>query len=293
MPTKIEKDALSGRETTGHEWDGIRELDTPLPRWWVYTFGASILFAIVYGILYPSVPWVHSYFHGLLGYSQRDAFARSAAEMSTHQEGLRRRMAAATVEEIRKDPNLFAFAQVGGRAAFADNCVPCHRAGGVGAKGFPNLADDDWLWGGRLKDIQQTVTHGIRNADPDSRQSAMPRFGADGILTAAQIGDVADYVLSLSHRGVGSVEAVARGKRVFAENCAACHGETGTGNREIGAPNLADEIWLYGGDRNSIVQTITYARNSSMPAWGARLDPVTIKMLTIYVHSLGGGEAGE
>lgn len=290
MPTKIEKDAITGRETTGHEWDGIRELNTPLPKWWLYVFFATIAFAIGYSVLYPSVPGLHGYFKGVLGFSQRAALEASLAQRAAEQAGMRQRIAAASLDQIRNDPQLSDFAVVGGRAAFADNCVPCHRAGGAGGKGFPNLADDDWLWGGQLATIQQTIEHGIRNADPDSRQSMMPRFGADGILKPAQIGDVADFVISLSRKTDVPAATLERGRAIFAENCATCHGPEGKGNREVGAPNLADQIWLYGGDKASIVETITNARNGSMPAWGARLDPTTIKMLTIYVHSLGGGE---
>jgi cytochrome c oxidase cbb3-type subunit 3 len=290
MPTKIEKDAITGTETTGHVWDGIRELNTPLPRWWLYTFAATIAFAAVYAVLYPSLPWVNAHTSGILGYTNRNALEKSLAEAQQAQAAMRERIATTEVEAIQKDPELFAFAQVGGRAAFADNCVPCHRSGGVGAKGFPNLTDDDWLWGGKIADIHQTITHGVRNADPESRQSQMPRFGADNMLNAAQISDAADYVMSLSRTSKAPLDAIARGQKVYAENCAACHGEDGTGNRDMGAPSLADAIWLYGGDKASIVQTITYARNSSMPAWGERLDPATIKMLAVYVHSLGGGE---
>lgn len=290
MQTKIEKDALSGFETTGHEWDGLRELNTPLPSWWLYTFYACILFAIVYMVLFPSVPWFTGYFHGVLGYSQRTALTHDMAAVGEHEKALRQRLAAELVEEIRKDPELFPFAQVGGRAAFSDNCVPCHRTGGAGAFGYPNLADDKWLWGGKLADIQQTITHGIRADDPDTRQSAMPRFGVDHLLTPDQIGDVADFVMSLSQTAHASPDAIERGAKIFADNCTPCHGETGTGNQEIGAPNLTDRIWLYAGDKKTIVHTVTFARNSTMPAWGGRLDPVTIKMLTIYVHSLGGGQ---
>jgi cytochrome c oxidase cbb3-type subunit 3 len=291
MSTNVEKDAVTGRETTGHEWDGIRELNTPLPRWWLYTFYACIAFAVVYAVLYPSVPWVHSHWKGTLGYTQRAALEESLTEATKAQSGMLDRIRDAPLETIRNDQTLLAFAQVGGRAAFNENCAPCHRVGGAGAKGYPNLADDDWLWGGSLAQIQQTITHGVRNADPDSRQMQMPRFGLDGMLNAAQIGDVADFVLSLSHKdGAASPEAIARGGKVFADNCATCHGPEGHGNPEMGAKNLTDGIWLYGGDKATIVETVTKARNSSMPAWGARLDPTTIKMLTIYVHTLGGGQ---
>lgn len=290
MPTKSEKDALTGRETTGHEWDGIRELNTPLPRWWLYTFAATILFAIVYMILFPSVPWISGYYHGLLGFSQRVTLAENMEIANQRERMMRQRVAAASLIEIDQDPELYAFAQQGGRAAFNDNCVPCHRAGGMGAVGYPNLADDDWLWGGTLDAIRQTITHGIRADDPQTRQSAMPRFGVDHMLNDQQISDVADFVISLSRQEKVAPEALTRGAKIFADNCAICHGAKGTGNQSVGAPNLADQIWLYGGDKTSIVHTITYARNSTMPAWGARLSPVTIKMLTIYVHGLGGGQ---
>jgi len=289
MPTKREKDETTGRETTGHEWDGIRELDTPLPRWWLYTFYASIAFAVVYCFFYPAIPFIHSHTVGLLGYTNRGAVVASISEGTAAQAKYLDRIRTASIEDIRRDADLQSFAEIGGRAAFNENCVPCHRSGGAGAKGYPNLADDDWLWGGKLADIQQTITHGVRNADPDSRQSQMPRFGADGILNKDQISDVADFVLSLSKQPAPA-DAVARGAKIFADNCAVCHGDNGTGKQEVGAKNLANGIWLYGGDKNTLVDTITYARNSSMPSWGQRLNPTTIKMLAIYVHSLGGGQ---
>jgi cytochrome c oxidase cbb3-type subunit III len=289
MPTKIEKDSVTGTETTGHEWDGVRELNTPLPKWWIYTFYVCIAFAGVYMVLYPAVPWVNAHTGGILGYTQRDTVAMNLADAAARQGVFREQIAKASLEEIRKDPQLFNFATTGGRAVFNENCVPCHRAGGAGAKGFPNLADDDWLWGGSLAEISQTITHGVRNSEADSRQSQMPRFGADGILTPAQISDVADFVMTLSG-GKAPAEAATRGGKLFADNCAACHGERGEGNREIGAKTLNNRIWLYGGDKATLVETITNARNSQMPAWGERFDATTIKMLTLYVHSLGGGE---
>lgn len=287
MTDAPDRDPVTGRATTGHEWDGIRELDTPLPKWWVYIFVATILFAIGYCVLYPAIPSLRGHSEGALGYTTRAALSRDLAAAAAAQAAMRERIAAASLAEIRRDPDLFGFAQTGGKAAFGENCAACHRAGGAGAKGFPNLADDDWLWGGTLADIHQTITHGVRNADPESRQSAMPRFGLDGILTPAQIGAVADYVLSLSS---GAAAAAGEGAKIFADNCAVCHGEKGQGNRELGAPRLNDKIWLYGGDKATILDVITRARNSSMPAWGERLDPVTIKMLAVYVHALGGGE---
>ena len=289
MPTKGEKDILTGRETTGHEWDGLRELNTPLPRWWLNVFYATILFAIVYCVLFPAVPWITGHTRGLLGNTQRGQLALDLAEQAKGQSEILARIGAADLAAIRTDPDLFAYAVAGGKAAFADNCVPCHRAGGAGAPGYPMLAGDRWLWGGTLDAIHQTISHGVRNDDPDSRQSQMPRFGLDGMLTPAQIGDVADYVRSLSSNS-GPAEAGSRGAAIFKENCAVCHGENGKGNHEVGAPDLTAKISLYGSDRATVVDVVTRARAGSMPSWSRRLDPITIKMLTIYVHSLGGGQ---
>ncbi len=285
MPTKIEKDALSGQDTTGHEWDGVKELNTPLPTWWVYTFYATIVFAVVYCILYPSWPWINSHTQGLLGQTNRADLTRELDAQAKERGAFVARIRSASLEEIAKDPALLAFAMAGGRSAFQTNCMQCHGAGGAGSSGFPNLVDDDWLWGGTIEQLYATIQHGIRNTDDQSRQSMMPRFGVDGLLTGAQVAAVTDYVMSLSGRG----QATAEGAKIWQEQCAACHQPDGKGNQELGAPNLTDGIWLYGGDRNSIHRTIFYARNGSMPAWSGRLDDATIKMLAIYVHSLGGG----
>jgi cytochrome c oxidase cbb3-type subunit 3 len=289
MPTKIEKDAISGTDTTGHEWDGIKELDTPLPKWWVQTFYACILFAIVYSVLFPSWPGITGYFHGLLGYSTRANIERELAVEKAQKAPMVDKIKATALGDIEKNPDLLNFALGGGKAIFADNCAPCHGPGGGGSKGFPNLADDDWLWGGKIDQIYQTISFGIRNANDKSRQSAMPRFGADGILKAEQIDDAAEFVLSLTSKSTDA-KAVERGAKIFADNCAACHGDKGQGNEDLGAKQLNNGIWLYGGDKATIVTTITYARNSSMPAWSERFDEPTLKMLAVYVHSLGGGK---
>lgn len=289
MPTKDQKDIYGETQRTEHEWDGITEFDNPLPKWWLYVFYATIVFAFGYCILYPSIPLIWTHTSGVLGYSNRNQVQQGEDEAAAQQAPYRKRLAALSVAEIRKDPELLAFAETGGRAIFSENCAPCHRAGGAGAKGYPNLADDDWLWGGTIDAIAQTITHGIRNADPDSRQTNMPRFGTDGILKRDQISDVADYVLSLAGRTVPP-DAVARGRKVYAENCVTCHDDKGTGKQDVGSKNLTDNIWLYGGDRTTIIETITDARNGSMPAWNQRFDSTTIKMLALYVYSLGGGK---
>ncbi|BBK35026.1 Cbb3-type cytochrome c oxidase subunit FixP [Allostella sp. ATCC 35155] len=285
MPTKIEKDAVTGTMTTGHEWDGIRELNTPLPKWWLWVFYATIVWSIGYYVLYPTLPGLN----GILGWSQRAELADGMAAERERIRPMLDRIRATPVTEIRNQPDLAAFAVAGGRAAFADNCAPCHGAGGAGAKGgFPSLADDEWIWGGDPDAIQRTVAFGIRSAHPETRQSQMPRFGTDGLLTPAQISDTAEFVLSLSGRAAVPV-AVERGRAIYAEQCAACHGAEGRGMAELGAPSLADQIWLYGGDKAAIEHSIQVARGGVMPAWTDRLDEATIRMLTLYVHQLGGG----
>ncbi|PHK94644.1 cytochrome-c oxidase, cbb3-type subunit III [Pseudoroseomonas rhizosphaerae] len=290
MPTKIEKDAVSGRDTTGHEWDGIKELNTPLPRWWLYTFYATIVFALVWVVLYPALPIRGA--TGLTGWTARGAIVGEMAERANQQAPMLDALRAATPQQILADANLRGFALAGGRMAFANNCAGCHGAGGQGAPGgFPSLADDDWVWGGKLEEIRHTIRHGIRNTEDEAaRATMMPRFLADGLLKPAQVNDVAEHVLSLSGRAADQA-AAARGAAVFAENCASCHGEAGRGNREMGAPDLGDQVWLYGGDKAAVVHSIAYSRAGVMPSWNTRLDPAVVNMLTVYVHALGGGEA--
>lgn len=289
MPTKIEKDAVTGKMTTGHEWDGIKELNTPLPKWWLYVLYATIVWSILWAILYPSFPGFSGHFRGTLGWSMRSEITEQMAAARAEQAPFLDRIRAASLEQVRNDPELLSYAMAGGRVAFADNCAGCHGAGGQGARGgFPALVDDDWIWGGSLEAIQQTIVHGIRNTqDPDARLSQMPAYA--GVLTRPQINDVAEHVLSLSGRSTDAA-AAGRGAAVFAENCVACHGEKGEGVRDVGGPALNDAIWLYGATKAEIAAQITNPRMGVMPAWGGRLDEATIRMLTVYVHTLGGGE---
>jgi cytochrome c oxidase cbb3-type subunit 3 len=276
-------------ETTGHEWDGVQELNKPLPKWWLYVFYATIVWSIGYWLFMPSWPLFSSYTKGLLGYSQRANVAGQLEAARAAKAEYRAKIAASDLAAINADPELLRFALAGGEAAFGDNCAPCHGRGAQGAFGYPNLRDDSWLWSGSLDGIQQTIMHGIRADDPKTRTGAMPAFGKTGLLPAAQIDDVAEYVLSLS----GSAQdrqAAERGAAIFAKNCVACHGPQAKGNHELGAPDLADELWLYNGDKATIVATIHGGRGGMMPTWVNRLDPETIKELSIYVHALGGGE---
>ncbi|KRA84485.1 cytochrome-c oxidase, cbb3-type subunit III [Altererythrobacter sp. Root672] len=278
-------DEATGTETVGHEWDGIEELDTPMPRWWLWTFFATVVFAVGYAIAYPAWPLVEKGTEGVLGWTSRGEFAREMQHERDGRAALMAQLTATPIERLADDPELMRAAVAGGRAAFKVNCVQCHGSGAAGSAGYPNLNDDDWLWGGDLKTIEYTLLHGIRQPGEDTtRTSLMPAFG--GALSSEQIGQVADHVLSFS----GKAKDNAAGAQLFADNCAACHGPAGTGNRELGAPNLADAIWLYGGTSESIAQQIRQPRHGVMPAWQHRLDPVTIRMLAAYVHSLGGGE---
>jgi len=290
MANKSRIDEATQTETVGHEWDGIEELNTPLPRWWLWTFYACIVFAIGYVVVYPAIPMGQKATEGTLGWTSR---GQLKAEMTAAEAGRARTLeliAATPIESLAGNPQLLSAARAGGAAAFKVNCVQCHGSGAAGSSGYPNLNDDDWLWGGDLASIHQTLLHGIRQpGDDQTRTSMMPAFGKDGILTPAQVDDAASFVLSLSGKEKPS-PASQRGKATFEVNCAACHGIDGKGGRPFGAPNLADAIGLYGTARADVVKQITAPRHGVMPAWGGRLDPVTIKMLAVYVHSLGGGE---
>ena len=282
-------DQPTGTETVGHEWDGIEELDTPMPRWWLWTFYASIVFALGYVALYPAWPMIHRGSEGALGWTSRADLAREMSEQKAEMAPMLNAIAGVPIEHLADNQARMQAAVAGGRAAFKVNCVQCHGSGAAGSQtlGYPNLNDDDWLWGGDLATIQTTITHGARDpSDGQTRQSQMPAFGRDGILTAEQIGEVADHVLSLS----GKAQDNAAGAQLFEQNCAVCHGPAGKGTRAVGAPNLSDAIWLYGGTRQDVIAQVTNPRMGTMPAWGRRLDAVTIKMLAAYVHSLGGGE---
>jgi cytochrome c oxidase cbb3-type subunit 3 len=287
---KQEIDVVTGTATTGHEWDGIKELNTPLPRWWVWVFYATIIWSVAYWIVYPAWPLVSSYTKGLFGYSSRANVAAEIAALHNLRGEKAVALANASLDEIEKNPALLAFARAQGKAAFGDNCAPCHGIGATGAKGYPNLNDDDWLWGGTLPAIYQTIQYGIRSGHPEARENQMPAFGKDGMLTREQIVQVANYVRSLSGLPVRQGTDLAAGKKIFADNCSVCHGENGKGNQELGAPDLADRIYLRGSDEASIIDMINNGGGGVMPAWTGRLDPATLKALAVYVHTLGGGK---
>jgi cytochrome c oxidase cbb3-type subunit 3 len=281
-------DAVTGTSTTGHDWDGIRELNTPLPRWWLWSFYLSIVWAAGYWIVYPAWPLLTTATQGVLGYNTRTAIIEDLAALKVQRGPMMDRLNNASLPEIVRDPQLIDFARAQGRVAFADNCAPCHGAGGGGAKGYPNLNDDDWLWGGKLDDISQTIRFGARSGHDKARQGNMPPF--TGVLKLTEISAVADFARSLSGLPEEKGADLALGKKLFADNCAVCHGEAGKGNRELGAPNLTDKIWLYASDKATIVQGIQNGRGGVMPLWDGRLSEPVIKALTVYVYTFGGGE---
>lgn len=294
MATEKHIDDVSGTETTGHEWDGIRELNTPLPRWWLWVFYATIVWSIGYWVLFPAWPTPkgltpQGFTPGILNQSQRADVDKAVLELKAKREELGKALMSASLQQIENDPNLFQFAREAGKSAFGDNCATCHGSGGQGAKGYPNLNDDAWLWGGKLEDIKHTITVGVRSTHPDTRISQMPAFGTDAILQPAQIDDLTEFVVNLSG-GQAKADAVQRATQLYADNCASCHGVDGKGNREFGAPNLTDKDWLYGGTKADIREQIVKGRGGVMPTWGSRLEPMTIDALAVYVHSLGGGE---
>jgi len=281
-------DEATGVETTGHSWDGIEELNNPLPRWWLWTLYATIAWAIAYTIAYPAWPMISGATTGVLGWSTR---ANVAEEIRLHEaknDGLVAELLATELATLAPEDDLHRYAVSRGGAVFRAQCSQCHGSGAAGAKGYPNLLDDDWLWGGDVDNIALTVAHGIRNeTDGDARYSEMPAFGE--ILEDDEISDVVEYVVSLSSTEFDAGMAE-RGDVLFADNCSACHGEMAEGNRDMGAPNLADAIWLYGGDRTTLENTVRYSRYGVMPAWGQRLSEADVRAVSVYVHGLGGGE---
>ncbi|MFZ0099512.1 MAG: cytochrome-c oxidase, cbb3-type subunit III [Gemmobacter sp.] len=280
--------------TTGHEWDGIQEFDNPMPRWWLWTFYLTIIWAIGYSIYYPAWPMISRATQGIVGTeSAGDTRLAVSDEIKRYDEAnapIKAKLTAADLNAIAADPELGPYAKSAGSAVFKTWCAQCHGAGAAGNVGFPNLLDDDWLWGGDMESIHTTITHGIRNTDDaDARYSQMPAFGTDGLLDATQIGDVVEYVLQLSGQEHDATRAAA-GATVFTDNCTACHMEGGTGDRAQGAPNLTDAVWLFGGDRAALTETVTKARFGVMPNWNTRLTEDEIRAVAVYVHSLGGGE---
>lgn len=280
-------------ETTGHSWDGIEEYNNPMPRWWLLTFYACVVWALIYTIFFPAWPMLSRATAGVLGYSSRANVAAEIAQFEDANAAIQARLVETDLDAIQSDPELVSYTNNAGAAVFRTWCAQCHGSGAQGAQnlGYPSLLDDDWLWGGTIDDIHTTITHGIRNeTDPDARYSQMPAFGADGILSNEEIDQVVAYVQSISGQEADATLAEA-GSVIFQDQCAACHGEDGTGDQSVGAPNLTDAIWLYGGDSATLHDTIANARFGVMPAWHGRLSEAQIRAVASYVYGLGGGVA--
>ncbi len=279
-------DEETGQYTTGHTYDGLEELNTPLPRWWLWTFYATIVWGIGYTIAYPAWPMISGATAGVLGYSSRAEVAADIAEHEVQNAALVEELVGAELAAVDPGSDLHRYAVARGGAVFRAQCSQCHGSGaaGVQAAGYPNLLDNAWLWGGTVDEIAYTVRHGIRNeTDPDARWSEMPAFG--DILTSDEIATLVAHVQALPQGGAGEA-----GETLFLDNCASCHGDNAEGIPELGAPNIADAIWLYGGDEAALTETITNARFGVMPAWGQRLSDADVRAVSLYVHALGGGE---
>ncbi|MDB5440674.1 MAG: cytochrome c oxidase, cbb3-type, subunit [Caulobacteraceae bacterium] len=275
-------------KTTGHEWDGIRELDNPLPRWWLWTFYVCIAVAVVLWFLLPAWPLRHTYTKGFLHQSDRADLIKSLGALQTQRNVEGAKLTTATLEDIERDPDMQAYALSLGQSIFGDNCATCHGADGQGRKGYPNLRDDVWLWGGTPEDILHTITVGVRQGASD-RATLMPAFGQLGVLKPAEVDDATNYVLSISGQGASAASA-ARGASIYTAQCAFCHGPEGKGDQTKGVPNLTDKDWLYGGDARSIHDQIWFGRGGVMPAWGKRYDAPTLKALAVYIHANAGGK---
>ncbi len=283
---KVDKE--TGVETTGHSWDGIEELNNPLPRWWLWTLYLTIIWAVGYTIAYPAWPMISGATEGMMGWSTRQNVADDIAAHDDKNAGLVTALLAADMATLPDDADLNRYAIARGGSVFRAQCSQCHGSGAAGALGYPNLLDNDWLWGGDMDTIVYTVRHGIRNdTDPDAQWSQMPAF--KDILDSDDVAATVEFIVSLSSSDYEDAKA-AKGAAVFADNCASCHGDAALGDRAIGAPNLTDAIWLYGGDRAALTDSINNARFGVMPAWGQRLREEDVRAVSAYVHALGGGE---
>ncbi len=284
-----DKNNTSEPDKTGHSWDGIEEYNNPLPRWWLWTFYVTIVWALIYTILYPAWPGINSATPGILGYSTRANVAEEIEAVSEANAGLDARLVETELGEVMADADLARYVTAGGAAVFRTYCAQCHGAGAAGVVGgYPNLLDDDWLWGGTKEEVYQTIAHGIRwETDDDTRYSEMPAFGE--VLSSAEVKSVVEFVLQIGGED-HDADRAALGAPIFADNCASCHGDAGIGDPSLGAPNLTDAIWLYGSDREALSATVRYARFGIMPAWTGRLTESQLRQVTLYVHQLGGGE---
>ena len=282
-------DPATGRTTTGHEWNGIEELETPIPRVVIFFLVVTTLFAIGYWVLMPAWPLGVTYTKGLLGIDQRAVVTKQVKDAATARAAWTGRIAEASLADIAADPVLMTHVRETGRTLFIDNCAACHGTRGTGGPGFPNLAAKAWLWGGAPETIAETIRIGINSTNEDTRISQMMAFGGDGMLGDGEVRAVTAYVRSLSGLPMGADDTarIEASKDIFAANCVACHGEDARGSTEAGAPDLTDAAWIYGSDTQTVFTTIYSGRQGHMPHWEGRLTPVDIKLLALYVGTLG------
>lgn len=287
---EVERDPVTGRETTGHEWNGIKELDTPVPRGVLMFLIVTHVWAIAWWFFVPSWPLGDTYTNGFLGVDQRTTVEARVVHGQRERATWEKRLETESYDIILADEAMMKTVQSTGQQLFGDNCAACHGRDGKGRAFYPDLTDDDWLWGGGPELIEQTLRVGINTAHPDSRIAQMPAFGRDEMLDREQVRSVAAYVFSLTNPDFSTaqnVERIEAGKEVFATTCAACHGENGEGNREVGAPNLTDAYWVYGGTLDNIIASVHGGRQGHMPTWDERLTTAEIRTLALYVHDLG------
>lgn len=287
---QVERDPVTGRETTGHEWNGIKELDTPVPRGVLIFLIVTHIWAIAWWFLAPTWPLGTTYTRGLLGIDQRTTVEAQVIEGQQQRASWTTRLEKEPYEAILADEGLMQTVRDTGRQLFGDNCAACHGRDGKGGANYPDLTDDDWLWGGTPEQIEQTMRVGINTAHPDSRIGQMPAFGKDQMLESDQVRNVAAYVYSLTNSGYSTeqnVDRIEAGREVFVTNCVACHGENGEGNREVGAPNLTDAYWVYGGAMDTIIASVHGGRQGHMPTWDERMTTAEIRTLAVYVHDMG------
>ncbi|MBR0692764.1 cytochrome-c oxidase, cbb3-type subunit III [Bradyrhizobium lablabi] len=280
-----ERDSYTGYLTTGHEWNGLKELNTPVPRAVYFFLILTFVFSVGYWVLMPAWPLGVTYTKGLLGIDQRNLVAASLQDAAQERSVWTKRIETESFAAIQSDARLMAIVRETGHTLFGNNCAACHGADAKGGPGFPNLTTGSWLWGGKPEDIFNTIRVGINSTHPDTHVGQMPAFGRDQMLPRQDVIKVVSYVYSLSHPGATDVDPakVEAGKAIFAANCVACHGADAKGNPELGAPNLTDRDWIYGGDFNAIDTTVWGGRQGHMPTWEGRLSALDRKILTLYL----------
>lgn len=282
-----ERDPYTGHMTTGHEWNGITELNTPVPRAVYFFLAVTTAFALVYWLLMPAWPLGTTYTRGLLGLDDRSNVAEELRRAASGREIWARRIESSDYQAIQSDEKLMDVVRNTGRTLFADNCSVCHGSDGRGGPGYPNLTGGSRLWGAAPDTVAETLRVGINSSHPETRTSQMLAFGRDQVLSRTEIENLVTYVQGLSKQtNPEESAALAAGKETFAANCVSCHGEDAAGNPELGAPNLTDPFWIYGGDRQSIYTSIHQGRQGHMPHWEGRLTPLDRKILTLYVLDL-------